>query len=85
MASKRIGDLKMPKFGEFISAKLKPTWKSRTKAAQDTEGYERGLKGSGIGQDDSDWVGTWDAKADKAIYGPLPPKHGTHPKEKPGS
>jgi hypothetical protein len=73
------------KYGEFSHARLKPQWKSKTKPAQDAEGFQRGLKGSGIGHDDADWLGTWDAKADKQIYGPLPPKHGTHPKEKPGS
>jgi len=77
----------MPKYGDFISARVKPQWKSKTKAAQDSEGFMRGAKGidGAFDADGEDFVGSRNPKVDKAIYGPLPPKHGTHPKEKPGS
>jgi hypothetical protein len=70
-----------------MTVKLRPQWTSKTKPARDAEGWERGAKGidGAWDKDSKDWVGTWNANADKAIYGPLAPKHGRHPTEKPGS
>jgi hypothetical protein len=77
----------MPKYGDFVSARVKPQWKSTTKPARDAEGWETGAKGidGAWDKDSKDWVGTWNEKSDRALLGPLPPRHGTHPKEKPGS
>ena len=57
----------MPKYGDFISAKVKPQWKSKTKPAADGEGYVRGAKGiDGLADADGlDWVGTHNAESDK--------------------
>lgn len=54
----------MPRYGDFISAKVKPQWRSRTKSGADSEGYVRGAKGiDGLADADGlDWVGTHNAE-----------------------
>jgi hypothetical protein len=63
----------MPKFGEFSSARLKPTWDDNTSApAKDSTGWKRGAVGidGAFDADGRDFCRTASRKADSFIYGP---------------
>jgi hypothetical protein len=62
----------MAKFGEFNSARLKPTWESETKPANDKSGWKRGARGidGAFDADGRDFMRTANPAADREIYGP---------------
>jgi hypothetical protein len=61
----------MPKFGEFSSARLKPTWDT-SKAGNDKTGFKRGAVGCDglLDADGALFMKTFDPKADREFYGP---------------
>jgi hypothetical protein len=62
----------MAKFGEFNSARLKPTWESKTKAGNDATGWKRGQRGFGGDWSDGEraFMKTANPKADREFFGP---------------
>jgi hypothetical protein len=58
----------MPKFGEFSSARLKPTWEDTSKPAKDATGWKRGQVQKWT-DGESEFMRTADPKADDFMYG----------------
>ena len=58
----------MPKFGEFNSARLKPTWEDTSRPARDATGWKRGGRSWNDGE--SKFMRTANPKADREFYGP---------------
>jgi hypothetical protein len=54
-------------FGEFNSARLKPTWESKTKAGDDKSGWQRGGREWTDGE--AAFMKTFDREADDFMYG----------------
>jgi hypothetical protein len=61
----------MPKFGEFSSARLKPTWEDTSKPAKDANGWKRGQRGFGGDWSDGEreFMRTANPAADDKAYG----------------
>ncbi|MFY9837672.1 MAG: hypothetical protein WAK55_14640 [Xanthobacteraceae bacterium] len=59
------------KYGEFISAKLKPTWEDTSKAGDDKTGWKRGGRSWEDGE--SKFMRSYDRAADAKAYGPSRP------------
>lgn len=57
----------MPKFGEFSSARLKPTWEDTSKPAKDATGWKRGGRSWNDGE--SFFMKSANPKADHVMYG----------------